>query len=190
MYDTTKMSPALLNLDAYRDKLHGCWMGKNIGGTLGAPFENTHDTYQVTGYTRDLNGEPAPNDDLDLQLIWLIAAETYSAEGLNEQILGEYWMNYITGISNEYGVLKGNIASGLLPPHSGSCNNDRWKWSNGAWIRSEIWAALFPGSPDEAAAAAWKDACCDHEGEGIYAEIFTAVMESMAFIVNDIRQLI
>jgi hypothetical protein len=23
----------------YHDKVHACWLGKNIGGTLGAPFE-------------------------------------------------------------------------------------------------------------------------------------------------------
>ena len=28
-----------LKLSAYRDKVMGCWQGKNIGGTLGAPFE-------------------------------------------------------------------------------------------------------------------------------------------------------
>lgn len=190
MYDTKKPSAARLNLETYRDKLFGCWMGKNIGGTLGAPFENTRTTYRITGYTQELNGEPVPNDDLDLQLIWLIAAEAHSAEGLTEQILSEYWMTYVAGISNEYGVCKGNIAVGLLPPLSGACNNERWKWSNGAWIRSEIWAALFPGSPDEVAVAAWKDACCDHEGEGIYAEIFTAVMESMAYVIDDVGQLI
>jgi len=73
---------------------------------------------------------------------------------------------------------------------SGACNNDKWKWSNGAWIRSEIWACLFPGSPDEAAQYAYFDACCDHSGEGIYAEIFTAAMESAAFAVNDVRAII
>ncbi len=31
--------------------------------------------------------------------------------------------------------------------------------SNGAWIRSELWACLFPGEPDEAVPFAWCDAC-------------------------------
>jgi hypothetical protein len=29
----------VLNRDEYRNKVLGCWMGKNIGGTLGAAFE-------------------------------------------------------------------------------------------------------------------------------------------------------
>ena len=49
---------------------------------------------------------------------------------------------------------------------------------------------MYPGSPDEAAMTAWKDACCDHSGEGIYAELFTAAVEAAAFVVSDIRMLI
>ena len=77
-----------------------------------------------------------------------------------------------------------------MPPLSGACNNERWKFSNGAWIRSEIWACLFPGSPDEALHFAWMDSCVDHCGEGIYAELFTTALESAAFVVSDLRELI
>lgn len=190
MYDTFVPSKQKINLETYRDKVLGCWTGKNIGGTIGAPFEGHRDMNDATFYTQELGGKPAPNDDLDLQLIWLLAAEENGLFRLNERILGEYWLSHITGPWNEYGVCKANIRNGLIPPLSGSCNNDTWKYSNGAWIRSEIWACLFPGSPDEAAQFAYYDSCCDHCGEGIYAEIFTATMQATAFIVNDIRQII
>ena len=29
----------ILQLNELRDKLAGCWTGKNVGGVLGAPFE-------------------------------------------------------------------------------------------------------------------------------------------------------
>ena len=190
MYDTFIPSVQKISLETYRDKVLGCWTGKNIGGTIGAPFEGRREMNDATFYTQKLGGKPAPNDDLDLQLIWLLAAEENGLYHLNERILGEYWLTHITGPWNEYGVCKANIRNGLVPPLSGSCNNDKWKYSNGAWIRSEIWACLFPGSPDEAAQFAYFDSCCDHCGEGIYAEIFTATMESAAFIVNDIREII
>lgn len=99
-------------------------------------------------------------------------------------------MNFIIGPWNEYSICKSNIARGFHPPLSGACNNDAWKWSNGAWIRSEIWACIFPGDPDLAALYASYDACADHSGEGIYAEMFTAALESAAFIEKDIQKLI
>ncbi len=190
MFDTITPSKMNINLDRYRDKVLGCWTGKNIGGTIGFPFEGNNEVNNLTFYAQNLDGNPAPNDDLDLQLIWLNAAEVNGIYNLNEQTMGEYWLNYIVGPWNEYGVCKSNIRNGLYPPLSGSCNNDKWKFSNGAWIRSEIWACIFPGSPDDVAQFAYMDACCDHCGEGIYAEIFTATMESAAFIVSDIRKLI
>ena len=179
-----------INIAVYRDKVLGCWTGKNIGGTLGAPFEGQREMNNVTFYTQNLQGKPTPNDDLDLQLIWLLAVEENGLYHINEQTLGEYWLTHITGPWNEYGVCKSNIRAGLYPPLSGSCNNEIWKFSNGAWIRSEIWACLFPGAPDEAARFAYYDSCCDHCGEGIYAEIFTTAMESAAFIVSDVRKVI
>ena len=29
-----------LNREKFTDKVLGCWIGKNIGGTMGTPYEN------------------------------------------------------------------------------------------------------------------------------------------------------
>lgn len=179
-----------LNIETYRDKVLGCWTGKNIGGTLGTPFEGPPVTHDITFYTQDLNGEPLPNDDLDLQLAWLQAVEENGIYNITPRLLGEYWLDLVTGPWCEYSICKGNIKRGFYPPVSGVLNNDAWKFSNGAWIRSEIWACLFPGQPDEAALFASYDACADHCGEGIFAEVFTAALESAAFVISDLRCLI
>jgi len=51
-----------LSLEQYRSKLLGCWLGKNIGGTLGAPFECQRATWDITYYTQELGGQPLPNE--------------------------------------------------------------------------------------------------------------------------------
>ena len=179
-----------LNYSEYFDKVSACWIGKNIGGTIGGPFEGKREMLNVTGYTTP-PGEPLPNDDLDLQLIWLLAMETYGPYNLNEHILGEYWINHVTPNWNEYGFAKANMRMGILAPMAGEYTNDHWKYSNGAWIRSEVWACMAPGCPDVAIRYAFADACVDHGmGEGTYAELFTAAIESAAFVENDIRKLI
>ncbi len=178
-----------LNFEEYLDKVRGCWAGKNIGGTLGAPMEGEMKTHNVTFYTQELNGIPAPNDDLDLQLIWLAAVETRGLEQLSPRLMGEFW-DHIIAPCGEYNNCRLNIDNGLLPPLSGAVNNDRLKYSNGAWIRSEIWACLCPGAPDEAIRYAYIDSCADHCLEGIYAEMFTAALEAAAFLESDFRKLI
>ena len=44
----------VMNMKEYKDKVKGCWLGKNIGGTLGAPFEGWRGVFDVEYYTQDL----------------------------------------------------------------------------------------------------------------------------------------
>ena len=178
------------NYAQLRDKILGCWIGKNIGGTIGAPYEGSRCIHDVKGFN-SIKGEPLPNDDLDLQLVWLHAVKEVGIKSISANVLADYWMSYVPPHWNEYGIAKANLAMGILPPLSGEINNDEWKRSNGAWIRSEIWACLSPGVPNVAAKYAIMDACVDHGlSEGTYAEIFTATLESLAFFEKDVRTVV
>ena len=173
----------------YRDSVYACWIGKNIGGTIGTPYEGKREELDVKGFSSE-PGAPLPNDDLDLQLVWLYNVEKIGSRAVNCITLGESWLNLVTPHWNEYGLGKINMKRGLLPPMSGDYNND-WKDSNGAWIRTEVWACLAPACPDIAAKYALEDARIDHgAGEGTMAAIFVAAMQSAAFAVKDIRKCI
>ena len=168
----------------YKDKVRACWLGKNIGGTLGAPFESYRCAVDLDYYTHDVEHKGVlPNDDLDLQLIWLNAAETYTT-ALNSEILSTYWITDIPAYWSEYGAGMNNLDFGILPPASGRYKNPFGE-SCGCFIRSEIWACLMPGRPDLAVKYAYEDACVDHFGEGIYAEIFCTALQSAAFTESD-----
>ncbi|HPO90849.1 MAG TPA: ADP-ribosylglycohydrolase family protein [Victivallales bacterium] len=178
-----------INEKEFHDKVLGCWIGKNIGGTLGAPFEWRRQVNSVEFYTQDLKGNPLPNDDLDIQLLWLVVMERYGLD-FTANTLAEYWVSYITPHWAEYGTAKTNMRSGLVPPLSGTFEN-MYKHSCGSYIRSEIWACVSPGMPHVAVNLAIKDAILDHgDGEGTWAEVFTAALESTAFIEKDIYKLI
>jgi hypothetical protein len=177
-----------MNSSDYRKKVEGCWMGKNIGGTLGAPFEGRRGVVDIDFYTQDLGGEPLPNDDLDLQLVWLVATEKYG-RAVNASILGEYWHTHITPSWSEYGLGKNNMRMGLVPPLSGWLNNP-YRDSCGCFIRSELWACLAPGHPDLAVRYAYEDAIVDHSTDGVYGEIFVAAVQSAAFVESDKFKLI
>lgn len=177
-----------MNLKEYQNKVRGCWLGKNVGGSLGAPFECRRGVFDVDFYTHDISKGVLPNDDLDLQLVFLNAAEKYGRE-LDSTILGEYWLSHIVANWSEYGAAKNNMAMGILPPFSGEYNNHN-KNSNGCFIRSEIWACLMPGQPQLAVKYAYEDAIVDHADEGVYAELFCTALESAAFCESDINELI
>jgi len=179
-----------LNREQLADKIHACWIGKNIGGTMGFPYEGTREFLDVKGFVTP-KGEPLPNDDLDLQLAWLATIEQFGIETFDANRLAQTWQMMITPYWAEYGISKKNMEMGLLPPLSGEFDNDKWRNSNGAWIRSEIWACLAPGFPNIAIKYAIMDATIDHGlGEGTYAEIYTAALESTAFVEADTRKII
>jgi len=166
--------------DTY-DKILGCWLGKSIGGTLGMPFEGTPDQLHLTHYN-PVPTRSVPNDDLELQLLWLKLIEEHGM-ALRASDFATIWQQYSCDM-DEYAVARWNLRRGLVPPLTGLHNN--WFTDGmGAAIRSEIWACLFPGNPKMAAKFAREDACVDHHGNGIYAEMFLAAAESIAFGTTD-----
>lgn len=182
-------SKMILSEKVLKDKILGCFNGKNAGGALGAPFECKRGTFPVDYYTqKDIDNNPPANDDLDLQICWLNAIEVYGNK-INPSILADYWMTYIVPVWSEYGIAKSNLRQGIRPPFSGKINNYFGR-SNGAYIRSEIWACLAPGNPNLAVRYAYMDACVDHESDGVYGEMFFAALESAAFVESDKDKLV
>lgn len=173
-----------VSIDVLRDKIAGCWLGKNIGGTLGGPYEGRKELLRLSFYD-PVPDKAAPNDDLDFQLVWLQMLEEKGLD-IHFEELTEYWMRYLSAFPwMEYGFCMRNLLLGLRPPVSGGFNN-YWVDEMGSPIRSEIWACLAPADPQRAASMAWKDACLDHAGgEGMYGEMFWAAVQSAAFIEKD-----
>jgi len=173
----------------FADKVLACWLGKSIGGTLGAPWECLRHTHALTYYDPVPKG-PAANDDLDLQLIWL---EMLENEGIDPPlpVLGRYWNRHGASYPwNEYGFFMRNYARGLRPPVAG-CFENYFVDEMGSPIRSEIWACLHGGDPQAAARMAWKDSALDHAGgEGTCGEMFWAAVEAAAFVCSDPETLI
>ncbi|MFO8007044.1 MAG: ADP-ribosylglycohydrolase family protein [Candidatus Brocadiia bacterium] len=173
----------------YRDKVLGCWLGKNIGGTLGAPLEGRRWMHDLTFYD-PVPDEPLPNDDLDFQLVWLKMLES---EGPSPAlpVFADYWVRCLSAYPwNEYGFCRRNLARGLMPPVSG-CFENYYVDEMGSPIRSEIWACTTPADPQRAAARAWRDSALDHAGgEGMHGEMFWAAVQSAAFVEDDAETLI
>ncbi|WP_114559188.1 ADP-ribosylglycohydrolase family protein [Desertihabitans aurantiacus] len=177
--------------DTFRDKVLGCWIGKNAGGTLGTPVEEAwgrEEPFDIWWYP-ELQSGGLPNDDLEMQLVWLTALQQVGPD-LKAADLARYWLDHIGYNFDEYGLSKANLRLGLEPPVSGAWNN----WFTdcmGCPIRSEVWACVAPGHPRIAARYAYEDAICDHAGgESVYGELFNVAIQSAAFVISDRDQLL
>ncbi len=178
----------MINEKVYRAKVLGCWHGKAVGGTLGMISEGVSGENDLKFY-RPVPDELAPNDDLELQVLWGTVLAQAGNPVVDRDVLADAWLQHNFYPCDEYAIARRNLQWGIRPPWSGRFGNF-FTDGLGAAIRSELWACLAPGDPALAVRYAYEDACIDHAGNGLYAEIFFAALESAAFVENDVPALI
>ncbi len=160
-----------------KSRVLGCWYGKSIGGTLGLPSEGRMERQHLTFYD-PIPTQAPPNDDLELQLVWLHLVET---KEVTPSSLAEAWIRHIHYMWDEYGRCRWNLRRGVPLEEVGRFENP-FHAGMGSPIRSEIWACLFPGDPASAAVYAAMDASLDHGLEGCVGEVLFAVMQNLLLI--------
>jgi len=177
-----------LSYSTYFNKVYGGWLGKCIGGVIGTQVEGKKELHSFTE-ENVFPKEIPPNDDLDLQVLWL---HTIQQRGLfiTSRDLAEEWIEHCWYWFNEYGRFLKNFLRGIDPPTSGWFDNEYFCESMGCPIRSEIWGFIFPGNPDLATKYAEMDGVLDHHRNSVWAEKFYSAIESMVFFEDDIEKLI
>ena len=172
----------------FHDRVFGCWLGKCIGGNIGAPYEGMKQRMDLK-YTPEFLENMLPNDDLDLQILWLDLLEEKGLDATVADYAAAFneRCDYAPG---EYAFFRKNYRKGIMPPLSGSFNNEYFNEGMGAPIRSELWACLFPQKPKIAAEYASRDASADHcaDGESAHGEMFLAALESLCFCGGSVRE--
>ena len=198
-----------------RDKIAGAFLGRSAGCTLGAPvefwsiqemrelaawcgvafppidywpmsyppFRKRYNRSRVIEYTRDhLKSIPA-DDDLAYTLLGLLIMEEYGKNFSTEDV-GKAWQKHLPMACTAEEVALTNLKKGTSWRHSAEINNPYIEWI-GADIRSDPLAYAFPGQPEKAAEAAYKDGFISHRFSGIYGAMFFAAAISAAFAVDD-----
>ena len=178
----------LLSYKDYFNKVYGCFIGKTVIGTLGAPFEGIKMPLDLA-FSPDMINTMLPNDDLDLQILWLDVVEKHGEDFTSYDLLRAFCecCHYDPG---EYAIMRKNYKRGIYPPLSGKFSNDFYINGMGCPIRSEIWACLYPLDPKKAADISERDGVLDHAGDSVYGERFFAALESAAFEERNIKTLI
>ncbi len=176
-----------ISYDRYLDQILGGWIGKSIGGAIGARFEGNKGWIEIAPEEM-FPKEIPPNDDLDLQVLWLKVLEEKGL-ALTSDDLAAAWLEGCWYPFNEYGIFRRNWRLGIHPPMSGRFTNQFWETGMGCPIRSEIWGYVFPGAPELAARFAAMDGTLDHTEQSVGAEQMLAAMASMAFFIPDMRRL-
>lgn len=183
--------PVDVSSDAFADKIRAGWLGQLIGGAMGTMVEGyTHENLKkafgdVRGYLREPN---TYNDDITFELAFL---EAFSRKGykVTSEDIALSWVGFIPcGWSAEELALR-NIKNGIFPPESGTFRNPFNEWI-GAQMRAGVCGMAAPGNPYMAAKLAWSDGEVSHANNGILGEVFNGIITSLAFVMEDIREIV
>jgi hypothetical protein len=180
--------PSIENLES---RVFQGWLGQFAGGAFGTCIEGYH-TSQIQKVYGDIDGyltQPETmNDDVVYELVLLDVFEQKGRKFTSSDLALEWFRQIPFGWSAEWVALE-NLRAGLLPPESASFHNPYSDWI-GAQMRGMVCGMLAPGKPMEAARLAFTDASISHCANGIYGEIYSAVLVALAFVKNDPRELI
>ena len=178
-----------LDYNVLLDKTYGTFVGKTIAGVLGAPFE----AHKAWGDYNDPDmlwpDKLYPNDDLDIQLVFLDMMLEEGPKVTYEKI-AKYWRERCWYNFCEYGSFLNNEQRGIHAPLSGKFNNSYWFEDQGCPIRAEVWGVTSPCNIDLAAEHARIDGSSDHIGESVNAEMFWAACTSYAYMTEDFDEIV
>lgn len=180
-----------INSEKFKDQIRAAWLSQLIGAAMGTMVEGytSKNLYEAFGDVKDYIREPNTyNDDITFEIAFLDAFKEKGYEVTSKDIALS-WIGLIpTGWSAEELALR-NIRAGLMPPESARWNNPFSEWI-GAQMRGAICGMVAPGNPKLAAELAWKDGEVSHINNGILGEVFNAVMASLAFVMDDVKEIV
>ena len=173
----------------YMDKVYGGWIGKCAGGLIGAKQENNKSLMDYS-FDNVFPDKIPPNDDLDLQILYLNEVLEKQGFSFDTIDLAEAFAKYNMCWANEYRIAIRNVNRKIYPPVSGEYNNDFFKNSMGCPIRSELWGMIGAGNPKLCCKFVEMDGPIDHSVESIEMEKYLAITESLAFFRHDLPMLL
>jgi len=177
--------------DAYTEKIYQGWIGQLAGGSFGTAIEGyigpqIAKVYgEVTGY---ITQPETMNDDVVYELVLLDVYERMG-RSITPEALGLEWIKQLPFGYSAEGVALRNLNMGIFPPESGSFLNPYSNWI-GAQMRGMVCGMLAPADPLEAARLAHIDGVVSHAENGVYGEMYAAVLTSLAFEIADTRALL
>lgn len=183
----------LVDIDSekFQDQIKAAWMSQLIGAAMGTMVEGytSKNLYEAFGDVKDYIRKPNTyNDDITFEIAFIDAFKD-KGYAVTSKDIALSWIGLIpVGWSAEELALR-NIRAGMMPPESARWNNPFNEWI-GAQMRGAICGMVAPGNPRLAAELAWKDGEVSHINNGILGEIFNAVMISLAFVNDNVKDVV
>lgn len=199
-----------------KDKISGYWIGQCVGNYMGFPFEGTYlenpipvliDRYyqfdddtslhinrnDLRGYCPVVTnwlGGAFSDDDTDIEFVTLHALEKYGLDITYNEIT-EMWINHVNrNIWCANRVARDLMSEGLIPPETGSKENNTFWHAIDPQLVNEIWSMIYPGMIRRSVDRAQWSARITNDDWGTHPTLAYAVMYSAAIFEKDVNELV
>ena len=193
-------------VERYRDKVHGGWLGKNIGVLYGEPTEfaiawsKPGEPHKITLRGRELTLENTTDwfvrpdgahdqDDCYIQLITLEGFEKFGI-GVTQRQIAELWQLNRPAIWCANAAAFNNFNHGIWPPLSGHPAFSNNTTDIDAQIEVDLMGLITPGMPNTCERYARLQAGITNFAEGTYAAVFVAQCYRAAFFDDDLPSIV
>jgi hypothetical protein len=181
------------------DKIKGGWAGQTIGVTYGGPTEFRFCGTMIQEYVpipwydgyikHTMQNNPGLYDDIYMDLTFV---DVFEKLGLDAPVsaFADAYANagYVLWHANQAG--RYNILHGITPPQSGHWLNNPHADCIDYQIEADFAGLMTPGMPNTASQISDKIGHIMNYGDGWYGGVYVGAMYSLAFISNDIRNVV
>ena len=193
------LSENTFTTDQLKDKIKGGWAGQTIGVVYGAPVEFKYQgsiipDYQNIpwreGYVKYWwDKKPGLFDDIYTDLNFVAVFEKY---GLNvtTDIIANAWAGTSYHLAHANQASRYNILNGIMPPKSGYWKNNPHADDLDFQIEADFIGLMAPGMVNSATEIANRVGHIMNSGDGYYGGVYVSAMYSLAFVSNDVNEIV
>lgn len=188
-----------LTHEVLADKIKGGWAGQAIGCTYGGPTEFKFRGTMIQDYVpigwgngRMKNlfiNAPGLYDDLYMDLTFVEAFERLGIDAPVDSIAMAFARaDYVLWHANQ--AARYNLLHGIMPPQSGHWLNNPHADDLDYQIEADYAGLMSPGMPNTASEISDRIGHIMTYGDGWYGGVFVGAMYSLAFVLDDVEQVV
>ena len=194
-----KKSTVTLTKDVLLDKIKGGWAGQTIGCAYGGPTEFCYrgvmipDEVEIAYPEHHLkwffDNAPGLFDDVYMDLTFVDVFSRLGLDAPADSFANAFaYAKYPLWHANQQG--RYNVMHGLMPPMSGYWKNNPHADCIDYQIESDYAGLMSPGMPNAASEISDRIGHIMNYGDGWYGGVFIGAMYALAFVENDVENIV
>ncbi|MBC8096831.1 MAG: ADP-ribosylglycohydrolase family protein, partial [Akkermansiaceae bacterium] len=185
----TSRADLTLTREQYVDRVNAIWHAQMIAVFLTLPYEHKMSAVEpVRGFPKPMT-HASVDDDWYYEMAAVRGFETFGI-GMTADELGKKWVEHNCGTWGSSSFARLQLLEGIKGSESGHPRYNPFWWTIGPVFSAELYGALAPGMPNEAARMARQYGHVNGYAEAVDGGVILAGAISLGFVESDPRKVL